>query len=540
MNRLFYTFLFFLALGLFTPKTWAHLGSAGIIHEGKAGPYQVQVIVEPPDVIPGTAKVIVLVDGTDIQIVEAKPIFFFSGDEGSPRSDALAAIPQEKGRFEGFIWLMSNGSASVQVTLKGGRGTGQVLIPIMAVSTAQRTMPSSTGWLLALLALLLVGLLTTIIGAASSDSLLKPGALEEAQVKKRRVIGSSLGAVGCLVLLYVGNNWWKSWADDYKANNLYQPFVANTKVVVENGQPVLSIAIDTNSLKGRSMSYVIPDHGKLMHLFLVRQGSMDAFAHLHPARLDTLHFRSVLPPLPAGKYLVYADLMRHHGLQYTLTDTVEVPPTQAKPTQLSGDADDTFVVTNPLNTSTVSDSKGSITICGKVGVKTKLQDGSTIVWEGKPNESLQVGKPYNLAFSVLTPEGKEAQLQTYLGMMGHAAVLKDDGSVYIHLHPNGTFSTTSVRVMQKRIDDTLSRPFILPPRRFKDSVDAVIQRTDKLPEAEREQFWMGTMQHGPDDGHHAGQVTFPYVFPQAGNYRIWLQIKRNGKILTGAFDVQVI
>ena len=41
-------------------------------------------------------------------------------------------------------------------------------------------------------------------------------------------------------------------------------------------------------------------------------------------------------------------------------------------------------------------------------------------------------------------------------------------------------------------------------------------------------------------GHHGGEVNFPYAFPKAGNYRIWLQIKRNGKILTGVFDANVI
>jgi hypothetical protein len=42
------------------------------------------------------------------------------------------------------------------------------------------------------------------------------------------------------------------------------------------------------------------------------------------------------------------------------------------------------------------------------------------------------------------------------------------------------------------------------------------------------------------NGHHGGQVTFPYAFPKAGHYRVWLQVKREGKILTGVFDANVI
>jgi hypothetical protein len=73
-----------------------------------------------------------------------------------------------------------------------------------------------------------------------------------------------------------------------------------------------------------------------------------------------------------------------------------------------------------------------------------------------------------------------------------------------------------------------------------DSVNRLVAKLDSLTEDERNKILMGNMPHVVDTDHpeHAA-VTFPYSFPSAGNYRIWIQMKRNGKILNSAFDVEV-
>jgi hypothetical protein len=527
----------------------AHIGGSGVQMQGQAGPYNILVNVKPPDVIPGTAKVSVFIETDVVFSIDARPIYLRSGDKGAPTPDRLQPVAGQLGQYEGEIWLMETGSSSAQILVSGEKGKGELIVPVMAISTAQRQMPGWLGTVLGILGILLFTLMIAIIGASVSDGLLPAGETLSKAKKRKKYINMALASVICAVILYGGSSWWNSWADEYQ-RYLYKPLRGQASIISKNDQSIFQIKIDTadwaSQKRGNMLSTLIPDHGKLMHAFLLRIPGLDAFAHIHPERKDSTTFEVSLPSLPAGKYLMYADVVRYSGFGETITDTIII---KEQPKRIAGDQavanEDTYVVTDPINAPGNVAMDADVVICGKPGTKTVFQDGSYAVWEGKQDQELEAEKAYQLNFGIFNPDGSSCQPEPYLGMMGHAVVVSADGSVYIHLHPSGSFPMAAEKVFKNRLTDTtklIKRP---ASAIFKDSIDSYLTRLKNMSTLEREEFLMTEMgMYEPNDQgmvgmDHSSLISFPYAFPKEGRYRIFLQVKRNEKILTGAFDVKV-
>src|SRR5437867_11159991 len=137
-----------------------------------------------------------------------------------------------------------------------------------------------------------------------------------------------------------------------------------------------------------------------------------------------------------------------------------------------------------------------------------------MTWQ-RGDSALVVNRDASLTFTVARPDGRPAMLQPYMGMAGHAMIARDDGKVFVHLHPAGTISVAA------------QQTFLL--REPGDTMRGLLGR--RLTAME-----MGRREKGEV---RSGDVSFPYAFPQPGHYRIWVQVKREGRILTGAFDAAV-
>lgn len=485
-----------------------HVGSPDTWFSGDAGPYRVLVHVRSPGVIPGIADVTVQVEGGPVDEVLAH-VNRFDATTAPPPPDRAKPVKGSPASYKVSLWVMTGGSNSVTVRVRGPRGEGSVVVPatIVAFRRLEFSRPLAVG--LAVVGLFLFAGAVTIVGAAVRDSTLPPGEEPDARARRKGRMAMAGTAVVLGLLLLGGSRWWD--AEDRLAREaMFKPLQARAQVV----NPATLRFVITDSLwrapeqasaatggrRRTRFSPLVPDHGKLMHLFIVRE-DLGALAHVHPETVDTATFTSLLPELPDGRYRVFADITHESGFTQTLTASLELAqPRNASLRQYSGSADDDSWYVGPPAAADLA----------------TLGDGSLMRWQ-RGTAPLRAGVAAPLTFVVTNADGSPASLEPYMGMVAHAVIVRDDGAVFIHLHPMGTVSAASQLTFAMRAA-TDTAPGQLAKRLS--AVDSARLRHTKHFEARN-------------------VPVFPYAFPDTGRYRIWVQVKRSGRVLTGAFVAEV-
>jgi hypothetical protein len=303
-------------------------------------------------------------------------------------------------------------------------------------------------------------------------------------------------------VLVVGAFWWKTAAANlsnrmiYTAPDLFVSLVPGDQMLLRIGDS------KWHTRRPETVSTpLMPDHGHLMHLFLIRTPQMDRFYHLHPAPDKGGVFLEDLPPVAAGHYQVFADIVRISGFPDTLSAQIDIPETAGK--RLAGD--DSTASAAPIS-SEAKDPQASL--------MSSLPDGTRMIWERAPGP-LPANQLLWFKFRLEDANGKPvANLEPYMGMAGHAEFVRSDLSVFAHVHPDGSVPMAAVELA----DATLAKNSALPA-----------SSNPTTTEMNMPGMAMGPI--GPE-------VSFPYGFPKPGLYRIFVQVKYNGRVETGVFDVE--
>jgi hypothetical protein len=491
-----------------------------------AGRYPIRVVVRAPGVVPGLAEISVRVLAGHPSRVTAQPFAWNAGEHGAPPPDVAKPVPGDPQLYNVSLWFMVTTSYGVHVNVSGAEGTGMAIVPVQAVPTRRLPLAGPLRTVLIALGLFLCAGFLTLVGAAAREGSLPPGAEAARADRHRARMYVVMGALVLSAALAGGYRWWGN-VDRAFAREMFQPFHVRTQVGERAGARLsLSLAIDDPRWRGRRWSPLIPDHGKLMHLFLVRDRDMAAFAHLHPLMRDSSDFECALPPLPAGLYRVYADIVHESGFAQTLSDSVRipapaepVPATDARPWPATDPDDSWFVGAG------AADTAGA--------VRFALADGATLVWE-RGTASLVERALAPLRFRVLAPDGSPARLEPFLGMAGHAVLRSEDGAVFAHLHPTGSVAMASQMALEMRtpadsVVGTLGRRMSAPGGGM--GMPGMAETPAAIPAT------------GADTGMGRdlpGEFAIPYGFPRPGHYRLWVQVKRAGRVQTAAFTLSVV
>jgi len=480
----------------------AHVGSPDVFYEGLAGPYHLFVTVRVPQVIPGVAEIEVRSESNDLRSIQVVPLRLTGqGSSVAPVPDLAQQSKDDPQFFTGSLWLMESGALQVRVMADGGRGKGELSIPVP--SFAQTVLPMEKpleGALIVLLLVLTIGIVS-IVGAGAREAKLDPGAQPAASNSRRARTIMIVTAIVVAGFVYLGRSWWDLEAANYQRNvNRYKPPRAETTLQDGNRLIIRASSDDPQWSGAVELAHVIPDHGHLMHLFLVASPALNSMWHFHPDRTLGGAFAEDLPAMPAGHYQIFADIVDRRGFPWTLVGEIDLPRIIGKP--LAGD-DSTW-------------SGAALTSASAAANSTMAQesDGSKIIWQ-RPSGPLKAGVAMQFKFSVQGKNGKSAQdMEPYMGMAGHAEFVRSDMSVFAHVHPAGSVSMAALDLAQQGL------PGASPV------IDGAV--TGGM-----------AMQMPMASGPLPPEVSFPYGFPKPGDYRIFVQIKRAGQIQTAAFDAHV-
>jgi hypothetical protein len=451
----------------------AHVGSPDVFLEGSAGAYPMYVTIRPPTVIPGVAEIEIRCASPDIREIHVAPTPMTGAAANHPPTpDLMQRSKLDPQFFTGGVWMMAAGSWQVRIQADGAQGTGRLSVPVPAVATATKSMQFAMGGFLFTMMLVLVVGVVSIVGAGAREGQLTPGAEANAVSKRRARVLMVATAVIVALVLWGGNHWWTTEANDY-AGNIYKP-MQMTPAIDANGKLTLRLSNPGWALRGRLDDF-LPDHGHLMHLYVIRWPKIDRVWHLHPDMTGPGVFTHYLPTIPAGDYKLYADVVHRSGFPETMT--ADLTLTQLiQGTPISGD-----------------DSAGDDS-AADVG-------GGPIVWDRVPSP-IKTRQAEVFRFKLMDRHNQPVRdMELYMGMLGHAAFVKDDGTVFAHVHPSGSVPMAALALANPQLEDH-------------------------------------NMHHMA--GALPAEADFPYGFPKPGRYHVIVQMKHGGVIETSIFGAEVI
>ena len=493
-------FLFTIYICFFTLLN-ADIGHSNYIYEGKAFNKPVRVIIKAPGVVPGLADIVVKTFDNSMDKISVTPIAWKEkndwdaitiGPQGAPPPDLMVPIQGEKNTYQAELWLMDFGAYNIQIKVVKNNQSEVLNIPINSIANQITPMTKIVSTVLFLLMILLVAGLSNIITVAYRESTLNNlKELTNKRIKKSYFVQFvSLFLIS--IFLYFGNDWW-TYTEQLFMENLFKPLDNNVKIIKNDRQTILQIFITDEDWNNGRISDFIPDHGKIMHLYLINK-NYEQLCHLHPKRNKDQNnlFEVAIPPIEYGQYYLFMDVVLESGATQTLTNEISYDlnniNVQNQNEYLLIDEDDSYILPNP---------------------------NYVFKWANKQNQYL-VNYEIELDFYITDNLNQSVSLEPYIQMGGHGAILDDSAQTFIHIHPIGTISMASQELYNQEYN--VSKSGICY---FGTPNDSLVNYSNLY--------------------NQNSFLSFPPVMlSNPGKYFMWIQGKSNNEIVTEKFEFNVI
>ena len=243
------------------------------------------------------------------------------------------------------------------------------------------------------------------------------------------------------------------------------------------------------------MPEIIPDHGKIIHMYLVKD-DLSVLSHIHPSRnTKNKHvFEVLMPPVSGGSYTIYMDITYETGLTETIQSPIEY-------------LDQIEVMEN-----------GNVPIRDPDDSWTHANMQHKIIWLNEKAD-YRLEEDIKLEFQAFDSKLVPTKLEPYIQMGGHGALISPENNVFIHFHPIGTISMASQQVFDKQQELT-------------GYLESGICYYG-LPIDTTKTYSEGIQSN-------IGRVAFPPLsLDKTGEYYIWVQVKTEGEVVTERFKFRV-
>ena len=234
-------------------------------------------------------------------------------------------------------------------------------------------------------------------------------------------------------------------------------------------------------------------HEKLLHLIIAAQ-DLSWFNHIHPTLAPdgtwTVQFALPRP----GTYRLFADYTRAGGRHEVLASDITTSERQASAMPTAALVPDVLDAHGFVSRSVEATPESHPEVVGG--------EAYTVRFMPMPAYII-AGQPVMLHATVLDAQAHPVtDLEPYLGALGHAVVVSEDRTRYLHVHPMGDRSMAAMPGMSA-----------MPGMTAADSS-------------------MMSDTHGPN-------VIFHTQFPRGGRYKLWMQFQHHGAIITVPFVLEV-